>query len=195
MSLDTGLGASAYSIPASSKKLDLSEELAEIIRTDNTALISRIGVGGLMATQLKHSWVEDRLNANTDPLLEDLDTTETGIDVTDYTKFKLGTLFKFNDGTAEVCQVTTTPSTNTLTVARNYGLSSTITPGTGEAHSNGATIMIITHNKQEGWKPTQEDWTTERVGYYNYLTGMGYGITISSRRQAVSHAGVPSEFA
>jgi hypothetical protein len=82
-----------------------------------------------------------------------------------------------------------------LTVARNYGLSSTITPGTGETHSTGATIMIITHNKQEGWKPTQEDWTTERVGYYNYLTGMGYGITISSRRQAVSHAGVPSEFA
>ena len=57
MSLDAGIGVSAYSIPASSKKLDLSEELAEIIRTDNTALLSRIGAGGLMATQLKHSWV------------------------------------------------------------------------------------------------------------------------------------------
>ena len=55
MSLDAGIGVSAYSIPASSKKLDLSEELAEIIRTDNTALLSRIGAGGLMATQLKHS--------------------------------------------------------------------------------------------------------------------------------------------
>lgn len=208
MSLDTGstAGAVAFNI-GTSKKLDLSEELAEIIRTDNTALLSRIGAGGLMATQETHSWVDDRLNPNTATLVEDLTTIETAIDITSahYTRFKVGTLFKFNDGTKEVCQVITTPITGGSgglpEVTRNYGDS--VGNGenggaggtTGEVHSSGATIMIISHNKQEGWKPTQEDWTQERPKYSNYLTGMGYGITISTRRQAVSHAGIASEFA
>ena len=65
----------------------------------------------------------------------------------------------------------------------------------GETHTDGSTIMIITHTKQEGWKPKEEDWSQERSGVYNYLSTFGYGIAITRRRQAVSHAGVPSEFA
>jgi len=56
MALSAAPGLAAYSISASVKKLDLSEELAEIIRTDNTALLQRVGAAGLVATQLKHSW-------------------------------------------------------------------------------------------------------------------------------------------
>lgn len=59
MALSAATGLAAYSVPAGVKKLDLSEELAEIIRTDNTALISRVGVGHFTATQLTHKWVED----------------------------------------------------------------------------------------------------------------------------------------
>lgn len=51
-----GCALSAYAVADAVKKLDLSEELAEIIRTDNTALLSRVGAGGLICTQLKHSW-------------------------------------------------------------------------------------------------------------------------------------------
>ena len=65
----------------------------------------------------------------------------------------------------------------------------------GETHADGATIMIISHTKQEGWEPNKEDWSQERTSVYNYLTTMGYGITITRRRQLVDHAAIPSEFA
>ena len=191
MALSSATGLPAYNIAAAVKKLDLSEELAEIIRTDNNALINRVGAAGLIATQEKHSWPEDSLNPNTAGLNEDLDNSETAIDVdTDHgLRFKIGTIFRFNEkGKTEVCRVTAI-STDTLTVERGYGSTD------AETHANGATIMIISHTKQEGWKPTQEDWTKERTGPYNYLTTMGYGITISRRRQAVDHAAIPSEFA
>jgi hypothetical protein len=192
MALSASVGAAAYSIAAAVKKLDLSEELAEIIRTDNVALLNRIGAGGLVATQLKHAWPEDTLNPNTATLAEDLDNSEEEITLTALhgNRFKVGTLFKFNErNKTEVCRVKTINGTASIEVDRGYGSTS------AETHSSGATIMIIGHTKQEDWKPTQEDWTAERSGPYNFLTLMGYGIAITRRRQAVSHAGVPSEFA
>ncbi|MCK5643500.1 MAG: DUF5309 family protein [Gammaproteobacteria bacterium] len=193
MALSSASGAAAYSIAAAVKKLDLSEELAEIIRSDNTALLNRLGIGGLVATQVKHSWPEDELNPNTATVTEgaefaDDDTTLT-VGTDEGVRFKAGTIFKFNEaGKSEVCQVTAI-STDDLTIVRGYGSTS------GETHADGTTIMIIGHTKQEGWTPSSEDWTQERTGPYNYLTLMGYGISITRRRQAVSHAGVASEFA
>ena len=167
MALSAAPGLSAYSINAAVKKLDLSEELAEIIRTDNTALLQRVGAAGLVASQLKHSFSEDKLNPNTATLNDATfaaSTTETSCTVaTGHGKrFKAGTLFKFNEaGKSEVCRVTAV-STDTLTVERGYGSTS------GETHTNGSTIMIISHTKQEGWKPAEEDWSAERTGVYNY---------------------------
>ena len=133
------------------------------------------------------------MNPNTATTVGTITTTTVTINVSSGqgSRFKIGSLFKFNVANSnEVVQVTDV-TTDALTVVR--GVSST-TP-IAIADGTLTQIMIISHNKQEGWKPTQEDWTQERYGNYNYLTGMGYGITITSRRQAVSHAGVPSEFA
>lgn len=189
MALSAAPGLAGYN--ESVKKLDLSEELAEIIRTDNTALLQRVGAAGLVATELKHQWLEDKLNANTATLNGAIDASTPTVNVGtgEGARFKVGTLFKFNEaGKSEVCRVTAI-STDALTVERGHGSSS------GESHADGATIMIISHTKQEGWKPNEEDWSQERRGMYNLLTTMGYGIAITRRRQAVSHAGVPSEFA
>jgi len=193
MALSSSEGLAAYSIASAVKKLDLSEELAEIIRTDNTSLLSRVGAGGLVATQLKHIWPEDKLNPNTATLTEGSELTADDTTITVGTdegeRFKVGTIFKFNErNKTELCRVTAV-SDDDLTVERGYGSTS------GETHADGTTIMIVSHTKQEDWKPTQEDWSQERTGPYNYLTLMGYGIAITRRRQAVSHAGVPSEFA
>ena len=191
--LSASSGAAAYSIASAVKKLDLSEELAEIIRSDNTALLSRVGAGGLLATALKHIWPEDKLNPNTATLTEgaelaDDDTTVT-VGTDEGARFKIGTIFKFNErNKTEMCRVTAV-TTDDLTVVRGYGSTS------GETHADGTTIMIVSHTKQEDWKPTQEDWIQERTGPYNFLTLFGLGIAITRRRQAVSHAGVPSEFA
>jgi len=84
-------------------------------------------------------------------------------------------------------------ATDTLTIKRGLGAGFSIE--TGETHAYNFPIMIISHNKDESWIPTQEDWSQERIGSFNYRTTMGYGIAISRERQAVSHAGVPSEFA
>lgn len=197
MALSASVGKAAYSIAAAVKKLDLSEELAEIIRTDNVALLNRVGAGGLVATALKHIWPEDKLNPNTGNSSDDADgiLTASGADtslnvVADQgVRFKIGTLIKDNTrNKTEVMRVTLV-STDTLTLERGHGSTS------AETHAQNFPIMIIAHTKQEDWKPTQEDWTQERTGPYNFLTLFGLGIAITRRRQAVSHAGVPSEFA
>jgi len=173
MALSAAPGLSAYSINAAVKKLDLSEELAEIIRTDNTALLQRVGAAGLVANQLKHSWVESALNPNTATSTNDaagtLDSSETTMTVNladrHDKRFRSGTLFKDNTaGKSEVMRVIdkATSSPWTLTIERGVGSTS------GEAHAAAFPIMIITHTKQEGWKPAEEDWSAERTGVYNY---------------------------
>lgn len=131
------------------------------------------------------------MNPNTATLDGAIDASTTSISVAtgQGSRFKVGTIFKFNEkGKTEMCRVTAV-SGDTLTVERGYGSTD------GETHADGATIMIIAHTKQEGWKPNQEDWSQERTSAYNYLTTMGYGITITRRRQLIDHAAIPSEFA
>ena len=189
MSLATATGVASFDITAGTGMLDLSNELAEVIRGDNTTFLSRVGAAGFASTQKTHKWNEDSLNANTDQLAETLDASDTIISVDDGTKFKIGTLFKFNErNKTEVCRVTGV-SSNDLTVERGHGST------TGETHADDAEIMIISHTKQESWKPTQEDWTKERVSGYNYHSIYGMGIAITYSRQDIEHAGIASEFA
>ena len=181
---------SAYTIAAAVKKLDLSEELAEIIRTDNTALLQRVGAAGCVATQLTHKWPEDRLNPNTATggALTDV-ATSLSVGTGEGRRFRPGTLIKDNTANKKEVMNVTDVSTDTLTIVRGWGSTS------AEAHDANWPIMIISHNKDEGWKPSEEDWSQERTGVYNFLTTMGYGIAITRKRQAVEHAAIPSEFA
>lgn len=191
MALATAPGAAAFDIAANTGKLDLSEELAEIIRTDNTSLIAKVGIGHFAATQLTHRWNEDALNANTATLDGNINNSVTTINVAtgQGTRFKIGTIFKFNvQGETEVVRVTAI-STDALTVERGHGSTD------GAAHTDLDEIMIIAHTKQEAWNPAQEDWTKERTPQSNFLSTTGYGIAISRRRQAIDLAGIPSEFA
>lgn len=56
MGLSTYAGAASYDITAGTGKLDLSEQLAEIIRADNTVALEKVagGAAGLTATQTTH---------------------------------------------------------------------------------------------------------------------------------------------
>lgn len=193
MSLDTAAGAASFDITSGTGLLDLSNELAEVIRIDNTSLLSRIGANGFTSTQKTHRWNEDSLNANTatlDAAMSDTTTGSCNVKAADYAKFKIGTIFKFDErGKTEVCRVTALPGTPTLTIARGYGSTS------GETHADETPIIIIAHTKQESWKPTQEDWTKERVAGYNYHSIFGMGIAITYSREEINHAGIASEFA
>lgn len=192
MALSAASSLAAYSLAAGTKKLDLSDELAEIIKTDNTALLQKIGVGGLVATELKHQWNEDSLNPNT--ATEGgtgINSSATSVSVLtgEGLRFRVGSIFKDNTaGKTEVMRVTAI-STDTLTITR--GIGSTV----GETHAASFPIMIIAHTKQEDWTPTGNDWSKERSVAYNYLSTMGYEVKISYIRQAVNKPGVPDEFA
>jgi len=175
---------------ANGEFLDLSNELAEIIRRDNTAFISRLGISGA-ATETLHSWMEDSLNANTATCAEALDASETTLDVLagDGAKFRVGTLFKLtNAGATEVMQVTAV-STDALTIVRGYGST------TGEAGTAGTAdgIFIISHPQQEG-QDAPADESKIRTKVSNYTQIFTKGINISYTMRAVLQAGVADEF-
>lgn len=169
--------------------LDLSNELAEIIRRDNTAFLNKIGISG-MATETSHSWMEDQLNPNTATAAEDLDSgAETVLDVTTGhgVRFKVGTLFKdAAAGKTEVMQVTGI-STDALTIVRGYGSTS------GETHANGFTIQIIAHPKQEG-QDASDDESRVRTKVTNYTQIFERGVKVTYTMRNVNQAGVADEF-
>lgn len=175
--------------------LDLSNELAEIIRRDNTAFLSRVGMSG-EASQTSHSWMEDSLNPNTATSLAHatgvLDTSATELVVASGhgARFKAGTLFKDTAaGKTEVMQVTAV-STDTLTIVRGYGSTS------GETHGSGTTafnILIINHPKQES-QDAGDDESKARTKVTNYTQIFEKGIKISHTMRSVLQAGVADEF-
>jgi hypothetical protein len=74
-----------------------------------------------------------------DVCVEAMDTTETGLDVADGTRWEEGAIVEFQDD-GEQCYVRSV-SSNTLTVIRNYNFSVTSTAGTGTSHSINTTIV------------------------------------------------------
>ena len=176
--------------------LDLSNELAEIIRRDNTAFLSRLGISG-QATETTHSWMEDALNANTattpDSAAGFLDSSETSLAVTTGhgVRFKVGTLFKdAATGKTEVMQVTAI-STDTLTIVRGYGSTSGETHGTSP--STGFTISIVAHPAQESQDPPADE-SKVRTKVSNFTQIFQYGISVSHSMRSVLQAGVADEY-
>lgn len=170
--------------------LDLSNELAEIIRRDNTAFISRVGISGA-ATEVEHSWMEDQLNPNTATCAEALDDNETTLTVASGhgARFKIGTLFKLAiTGATEVMQVTAI-SGDDLTIVRGYGSTS------GQAGTVGTSdpITIISHPAQESQDPpADESRLRTKVG--NYTQIFQRGIQVSHTLRSIMMAGVADEF-
>lgn len=175
---------------ANGEFLDLSNELAEIIRRDNTSFLSRVGISG-EATETKHSWMEDSLNANSATCAEALDNSETTLDVAagHGVRFRPGTLFTLNvAGFTEVMQVTAV-STDALTIVRGYGSTSAQagTAGTSDP------IRIIAHPAQEG-QDAPDDESKTRTKVSNYTQIFQKGIKVSYTMRAVLQAGVADEY-
>lgn len=168
--------------------LDLSNELAEIIRRDNTSFLSRVGISG-EATETTHSWMEDSLNANTATLDESgFDSSETDMTFVSTANIRTGSLLRNTSeaGKTEVIQVTSVDSATVCTVVRGYGST------TGEAHSTGSTWAIINPN-QEGQDPPA-DASKVRTKVSNYTQIFQYGINVSHTMRSVLQAGVADEF-
>ena len=188
MALATVSGLSSFDQSAG-EFLDLSNELAEIIRRDNIAFISRVGISG-EATETTHSWMEDLLNPNTateSGVGIDASVTTVSVSTGQGVRFKVGTLFRDAAiGKTEVMQVTVI-ATDTLTIVRGYG--STI----GETHAVSFVMNIIAHPAQESQDPPADE-SKARTKVSNYTQIFQRGIQVSHTMRSVLQAGVADEF-
>lgn len=190
MALNAAAPSASFDQQAS-EFIDVSDVLNLIMRRDNTSFISRLPMGGA-ATQTKHSWDEDSLNANSATAAENIDNSETTISVASGhgARFRVGTLFKLKvAGVTEVMQVTGI-SGDDLTVVRGYGSTTAQAGSAGSADE----ILIIARPGQEN-DNTPGDTSKARVRKSNYTQIFHDGINISYSLQQSKHAGVADEFA
>jgi len=188
MALAISSGATSFA-QADGEFLDLSNELAEIIRRDNTAFIGRLGISG-EATETLHSWMEDSLNANnfvsSATALNTSVTTMSAV-TGEGSRLKVGSLIKDKvAGSTEVMQVTAI-SGDTLTVVRGYGSTS------GQTHLASAEYLIFANTQQES-QDAPGDESTTRSKVSNYTQIFTKGVKISTTMRAVLQAGVADEF-
>lgn len=186
MALASYAGSASYD-QSNSQFLDLSDMLSAILLAD-TFFLGRVATGEA-GTQTTHYWTEDSLNATTVTLNEDLDNSETGVDVVDSTGIRIGCmLIDETLGKTEVMQVTAIAG-NTLTVVRGFGDSAPA----AETHANGSLLRIIGQPVQEGDSGVT-DRSVARARKNNVFQIFKNEVEISGTLRAVKSAGVPDEF-
>lgn len=175
-------------------KLDLSEVLSSIL-LDDTDLVATLGISSEVATQTKHSWVEDALNATT--VLQSGGTSaqmalgETSGTVIRFSsshigRITAGTLLKNRlSGKTEVVQVTAISSTS-ATVTRGYGATS------AQTHAAAATWEIIANPRPQGMAGPKDESTT-RALKHNFTQIFSKGVKITGTANAIDHAGINKE--
>lgn len=174
-------------------KLDLSEVLAAIL-LDDTDFVSVIGIGGEAATQTKHSWVEDALNATTVVAAGDLNnSSDTGLAISAsmLSRVTAGTLLKDKlSGKTEVVQVTAVGAIS-ATITRGYGATSAQAHA-GSGATSATTWEIISNPRPQGMSGPKDESTT-RALKFNFTQIFSKGVKITGTAQAIDHAGISSE--
>src|SRR3990167_8550891 len=183
-------------------KLDLSEVLASIL-LDDTDFLSTIGISSDVATQTKHQWVEDALNATTalqsggtsaQQALGTTSGTNLRLSSSNITRSKItaGTLLKDAlSGKTEIVQVTAVSSTS-ATVVRGYGGMSALRGASGQTHLAGATWEIVANPRPQGMAGPADESTT-RALKHNFTQIFSKGVVITGTAVAIDHAGVGKE--
>lgn len=171
-------------------KLDLSEVLASILLDDND-FVSMIGISGESATQTKHEWVEDALNATTikqtagNSFLSG-STATVIVFSANISRITAGTLMKDAlSGKPEIVQVTGVNGVS-ATVTRGIGSTSAV------AHASGATWEIVSNPRPQGMAGPK-DTSTARTDVYNYTQIFSKGVRITGTAIAIDHAGISKE--
>jgi len=172
-------------------KLDVSEMLSAIL-LDDTDFLSFIGVSGEVATQTKHQWVEDALNAVTvkqsggNSFLSGTTATVLVVSANQAARITAGTLLRDEiSGNTEVVQVTARSGVS-ATVVRGYGSSSPA------AHLVSATWRIIAHPRPQGMEGPKDESTT-RAFAYNFTQIFSKGVKITGTAAAIEHYGIGAE--
>jgi hypothetical protein len=190
MALASYAGGASYD-QSNAQFLDLSDVLSSVLLAD-TFFLGRVAMGEA-GTQTTHYWNEDSLNALTVTAAEDMDASETGLDVTEVLGIRIGALLMDEAiGKSEVMQVTAISAASgagTLTVVRGVGDSAPA----GELHDNATTYRIIGQPVQEG-DASVADRSVARLRKSNNYQIFKSEVEISGTSRAVKTAGVADEF-
>jgi hypothetical protein len=170
---------------------DLMEDVSDIISIVSpfeTPLLSLLGDAKRPATSTIHEWIEDTLNPNTDNINQAVfspsATAATSVTVDNGSRFQVGDLLRPGDA-AEVMLVTAV-STNTLTVVRQYGGSSS------SALSDNLKLTILGNAALEGAAALSARFTS-RTRKQNYTQIFTATVDVSGTMQAVRTHGVSDE--
>jgi hypothetical protein len=166
----------------------IHEDVSDVVTANSkveTPFLDFIGTGPAAARNTTHEWLEDDVLANTDALNEDLDNSETDVDVDDGTKFRVGDIIMVDDELMDVASI----ATNTLTVtARGYGSSDAAT------HDDNAVVTILGNAALEG-ADADAPVSTNRARKINYTQIFTpHTIKVSDTQRAVSLIGVADEY-
>lgn len=174
--------------------LDLSEVISAIL-LDDTDFISEIGISSEVATQTKHEWDEDALNATT--ILQSGGTqAQMALGTTSGTVIRFsssmmgritaGTLLKDTlSGKTEVVQVTGVSGTS-ATVTRGYGATS------AQTHAAAATWDIIANPRPQGMTGPKDE-SVARTRPYNFTQIFSKGVIVTGTANAIKHNGIGRE--
>lgn len=185
-------GSASYDIGGASQgaNLSLRQELHAILLAD-TMFAGRIGSAPAVKN-IDHYFVEELLNAHYVTLGEDLDNSETGVDVGsgEGATVPIGSLLvnESEAGKDEVMQVTAV-STDTLTVVRGAGDSGP----SATTHTSGSRLRVIAQAKQEG-DENVVDRSRARTRVHNVCQIFKREVKISKTQQAIDMAGVANEY-
>lgn len=174
--------------------LDLSEVISSIL-LDDTDFISEIGISGQPATQTKHEWDEDALNATT-ALQAGGTSAQMALGTTSGTVIRFsssqigritaGTLLKNSlSGKTEVIQVTAVSSTS-ATVDRGVGGTS------AQTHAAAAVWDIIANPRPQGMTGPK-DTSVARTRPFNYTQIFSKGVIVTGTANAIKHNGIGRE--
>lgn len=171
-------------------KLDLSPVLSAIL-LDDTDFLSMIGISGDVATQTKHQWDEDALNATTivqtggNSYLSGVTAVKI-VFSSNISRITAGTLMRDAiSGNTEVVQVTLISGIS-ATVTRGFATTS------AAAHASGATWQIVANPRPQGMTGPKDESTT-RSRAFNYTQIISKGVQLTGTAIAIQHNGISSE--
>ena len=167
--------------------LQLVRELADVVlrlSPEQTPLLTRIGLDSYPdgpVTNTKYEWLEDELLATSSAIDEDLDTSETAVDVENAKLHQVGDVILVGN---EIMWVTAVDVTNnTLHVVRGYAGT------TAATHSDGDPYYILGNARVEGSSPGFARQVSMTVPY-NYTQIFDEVVEVSGTEEAVRHYGV-----
>jgi hypothetical protein len=132
----------------------------------------------------KYEWLLDTMSPRTTTIAEDLDNSETGVDVVDGSLFKEGDVIKIDDELMYVSGVVS----NTLTVVRGSGST------TAAAHTTGAVTERVFIARLEG-SDYDTGHTTEVTDNYNYTQIFAEAVKVTGSEQVDTKYGITDTMA